>query len=150
MISVLGLDLGEKRIGVAGCDRLGLFATGLTTIHRKSFASDIQSLQQIIQERSAELLVIGLPYTMDGKLGHQAKRIQKLARRIATAVHLPVEYMDERLTSFEAEQLISAQHRRTSAKSGLIDRKAAALILQQWLDQKRQESTSRARMTLDL
>ncbi len=149
MILALGLDLGEKRIGVAGCDRLGLFATGLTTIHRQSFAQDMQLLKEIIQSRNIQILIVGLPYRMDGTLGAQARRIQKLATRISQAVDLPIEYMDERLTSYEAEQLMRSQGQRASAKSGVIDRKAAAIILQQWLDQKRQEFASHAKMSVD-
>ncbi|MCM1981362.1 Holliday junction resolvase RuvX [Lyngbya confervoides] len=150
MISALGLDLGERRIGVSGCDRLGLLATGITTIHRRSFEADMQQLKQIIQDRDVTLLVVGLPYTMDGKIGYQARRVQKLARRIAEAVALPLEYVDERLTSYEAKQLVYQQSKRVNRESGIIDRKAAALILQQWLDQKRQDSTSHARMSHDL
>ncbi len=61
-ISALGLDLGRKRIGVAGCDRTGLIATGLTTIERRSFAEDVAQLQRIAKERQVEILVVGLPY----------------------------------------------------------------------------------------
>ena len=150
MVSALGLDLGARRVGVAGCDRLGLTASGLTTIHRRSFSQDMDELQTLIQERSINQLVIGLPYTMDGQLGYQAKRVQKLARRISEAVDLPVEFVDERLTSHEAKQLIGQHRSRGNRELGVVDRMAAALILQQWLDQKRQESSSHARMSFDL
>ena len=150
MICALGLDLGEKRIGVAGCDRLGLMASGLTTIHRRAFAQDMDELQQIIRDRDITLLVIGLPYTMKGKIGFQAKRVQKLAQRIAAAVELPIEFVDERLTSHEAKVLMGKQRRRSNRDRGAVDRMAAALILQQWLDQKRQESSSHAKMSVDL
>lgn len=136
-ISALGLDVGRKRIGVAGCDRTGLIATGLTTIERTSFAQDVEQIQQIVNERQVEVLVIGLPYSMDGSLGFQAKQVQKLALKLAKALKLPVEYVDERLTSFQAEQLLIAENRSPSRHKGLIDRKAAALILQQWLDTRR-------------
>ncbi|HLO87855.1 MAG TPA: Holliday junction resolvase RuvX [Nostocaceae cyanobacterium] len=136
-ISALGLDVGRKRIGVAGCDRTGLIATGLTTIERTSFAQDVEQIQQIVNERQVEVLVIGLPYSMDGSLGFQAKQVQKLAHKLAKALKLPVEYVDERLTSFQAEQLLIAENRSPSRHKGLIDRKAAALILQQWLDTRR-------------
>lgn len=136
-ISALGLDIGSKRIGVAGCDRTGLLASGLTTIERQSFKSDVAQLQQIVQERQVQVLVSGLPYSMNGSLGFQAKQVQKVAQRLASALQLPVEYMDERLTSFEAEQLLQAENRSPSRHKGLIDRKAASLILQAWLDQRR-------------
>lgn len=139
MISVLGLDLGRKRIGVAGCDGTGLIATGLTTLHRRTFEQDIQQLRQLVQERQVQLLVAGLPYSMDGTLGSQARQVQRLAQRIAIALDLPLEYVDERLTSVQAEELLRAERRDLVRDKHLIDRKAAALILQQWLDQHRKQ-----------
>lgn len=138
MISVLGLDLGHRRIGVAGCDRLGLMAIGLTTICRTSFERDIQELRQWVQSRDVTLLVIGLPYTLNGELGKQAQRTQKLARRIGKALQLPIEYVDERLTSVEAEALLHAQHISPSRHRESVDRMAACIILQEWLEQWRQ------------
>lgn len=137
VISALGLDVGRKRIGVAGCDRTGLIATGLTTIERTTFQQDVAQLRQLAQVRQVQVLVVGLPYSMDGTLGFQAREVQKLARRLSSALDLPLEYVDERLTSFEAEQLMRAQGLAPSRHKALIDRKAAALILQQWLDQRR-------------
>jgi putative Holliday junction resolvase len=136
-ISALGLDVGQKRIGVAGCDGTGLIATGITTIERTSFHQDVEQIRQIINERQVQVLVVGLPYCMDGSLGYQARSTQKFATKLAQALKLPVEYVDERLTSFQAEQLLIAEKRSPSRHKALIDRKAAALILQQWLDTKR-------------
>lgn len=136
VISALGLDLGRRRIGVAGCDGTGLIATGLTTIERTSFVQDINQLQQLVQERQATQLVVGLPYTMAGHVGTQARRTQKLAHRIAKALQLPLDYIDERLTSYDAERWLRAQGINPARNRGLVDRQAAALILQQWLDQR--------------
>jgi putative Holliday junction resolvase len=136
-ISALGLDVGKRRIGVAGCDRTGLIATGLTTIERRSFEYVLSQLQELVQQRQVELLVVGLPYTMGGAIGTQARHVQKFARSIAQGLNLPVEYVDERLTSFQAEQLLHAQNISPSRNKALIDRKAASLILQQWLDEHR-------------
>jgi putative Holliday junction resolvase len=141
-ISALGLDVGSKRVGVAGCDRTGLIATGITTIERTSFERDVEQMRQIINEREVQVLVIGLPYSMDGSLGFQARHVQKFATRLAKALKLPVEYVDERLTSYQAEQMLIAENRSPSRHKGLIDRKAASLILQQWLDAKRVSSRS--------
>ncbi|NER82659.1 MAG: Holliday junction resolvase RuvX [Leptolyngbya sp. SIO1D8] len=135
-VSALGLDIGHKRIGVAGCDRLGLLASGLTTVKRTSFQAVVQELSVLAQERQAQLLVVGLPYTMDGKIAYQARRVQSFADRLSSALHLPVEYVDERLTSFQAEQMLLSEGFSPSRNKGLIDRKAAAIILQQWLDQR--------------
>lgn len=140
MISALGLDFGRKRIGVAGCDGTGLIATGITTIERTSFEQDVEQLRQLVNQRQVQVLVIGLPYSMDGSLGFQARQVQKFAKRLTKALQLPVEYVDERLTSFQAEQLLKAENRSPSRHKALIDRKAAALILQQWLDARRAQS----------
>jgi putative holliday junction resolvase len=133
-ISALGLDVGSKRIGVAGCDRTGLIASGITTIERTRFEEDVEQLRQLVDQREVSVLVVGLPYNMDGSLGFQAKHVQKFANRIAKILKLPIEYIDERLTSFQAEQMLISENRSPSRNKGLIDRKAAALILQQWLD----------------
>ncbi len=141
-ISALGLDIGSKRIGVAGCDGTGLIATGLTTIDRTSFEQDVAQLRELVEQRQVQLLVVGLPYSLDGTIGLQAKKVQKLARRLEAALQLPVEYADERLTSYEAQEYIKAQRRSSSWDKGLIDRKAAAIILQQWLDERRSAKTN--------
>ena len=138
-VAALGLDIGRKRIGVAGCDGTGLIATGITTIHRTSFIKDIEQLRDIIKERDVKLLVVGLPYSMNGEIGTQAKQVQKFTQRIAKALELPFEYVDERLTSVEAETQLKAQKRFSSRDKGAIDRQAATIILQQWLDLRRQQ-----------
>jgi putative holliday junction resolvase len=134
MIAALGLDVGSKRIGVAGCDGLGLIAIGITTIWRSSFQEDIAQLAAIIADRQVKILVVGLPYTMDGNLGSQAKQVQKFARRVAAVIELPIEYVDERLTSYAAEQMMIEAKISVSQNKATIDRIAAAVILQQWLD----------------
>ncbi|MEO0012877.1 MAG: hypothetical protein RLZZ535_1266 [Cyanobacteriota bacterium] len=138
-VAALGLDVGRKRMGVAGCDGTGLIATGLTTIERTSWAEDIRQLKEIVAEREIEILVIGLPYRLDGTLGSQAKQVQKFAERISRILQLPFDYVDERLTSVEAEAQLKAQKQFSTRNKGAIDRRAAAIILQQWLDARRSE-----------
>ena len=133
-VAALGLDVGSKRIGVAGCDGLGMMATGITTIWRSSFQNDMEQLAEIIADRQVEILVIGLPYTMDGNIGSQAKQVQKFARSVATVIELPIEYVDERLTSYAAEQMMIEAKISVCRNKATIDRIAAAVILQQWLD----------------
>jgi putative holliday junction resolvase len=140
MVLALGLDVGKKRIGVAGCDRTGLIAAGLTTIERKSFLEDIAQLKRLVDERQVEVLVVGLPYSMNGTIGFQARTVQKFAKRVGEALNLPVEYVDERLTSHQAEEMLRAEKRSPSRNKALVDRKAAAIILQQWLDERRPRS----------
>jgi putative holliday junction resolvase len=138
-VAALGLDVGRKRMGVAGCDGTGLIATGLTTIERTSWAEDIRQLKEIVAAREIEVLVIGLPYKLDGTLGSQAKQVQKFAERISRILQLPFDYVDERLTSVEAEAQLKAQKQFSTRNKGAIDRRAAAIILQQWLDARRSE-----------
>jgi putative Holliday junction resolvase len=136
-ISALGLDIGSKRIGVAGCDGTGLIASGITTIKRTSFIEDLAQLEGIVREREVQVLVVGLPYSLEGKLGFQARKVQNYVKRVAAALEIPVEYVDERLTSIEAEEMLKAEGISPSKNKGLIDRKAASLILQEWLEQRR-------------
>ncbi|ABG53369.1 Holliday junction resolvase YqgF [Trichodesmium erythraeum IMS101] len=140
-ISALGLDVGIKRMGVAGCDGTGLIATGIMTIKRASFEKDVFQLQKIVQERQVQVLIVGLPYSMNGSIGFQAKKVQRYAQRLSQTLGLPLEYVDERLTSVQAEEMLKAANISPSQNKALIDRKAAALILQQWLDERREKNT---------
>lgn len=133
-VAVLGLDVGLKRVGVAGCDGLGLLATELTTVHRTSFVNDVDAFRQLVKKREATLLVVGIPYTMNGEIGFQAKQVVKYAKRLSKALDLPLEFVDERLTSLEAEEQLRDNKKYSSYDKGSIDRRAAAIILQQWLD----------------
>ena len=137
-VLALGLDVGKKRLGVAGCDGTGLIATGLTTIYRTNWAEDIRQLKEIVEAREIEILVLGLPFNLDGTVGFQAQRVQKFGSKISRSLELPIEYVDERLTSVEAEAQLKAQKKfSTRNNKGAIDRRAAAIILQQWLDMRR-------------
>jgi putative Holliday junction resolvase len=138
-ILALGLDVGKKRIGVAGCDRTGLIAHGITTIVRKNWQADMQQLQQIVDDRAIDTLVVGLPYNMDGSIGAQAKQVQKFANGASKQLGLALEYMDERLTSVTAEQMMHSSGISPRYHKEMVDRKAAALILQQWLEQRREQ-----------
>ena len=141
-LSALGLDVGRKRIGVAGCDGLGLAARGLLTLRRESFDRDVERLDRIVAERHVQILVIGLPYTMSGNLGYQARQTRNFGDRLAIALGLPVEYVDERLTSVEAESLLRSRKVSPSRNRESVDREAATLILQRWLDQRHARSRS--------
>ncbi|MEM7591359.1 MAG: Holliday junction resolvase RuvX [Cyanobacteria bacterium P01_A01_bin.83] len=141
-VAALGLDVGKKRLGVAGCDGTGLIATGLTTINRTTWHEDLRQLKSLVKEREVEILVVGLPYNLDGTLGFQAQKVQKFAKKLAHNLQLPIEYVDERLTSVEAELQLKAQKKFSSHNKGDIDRRAAAIILQQWLDRRRKETKS--------
>ncbi|MEB3224780.1 MAG: Holliday junction resolvase RuvX [Synechococcus sp.] len=136
-VAALGLDIGRKRIGVAGCDRLGLLATALTTIERTTLEADLAAIGHWVEQRKVKVLVVGLPYAMDGTLGKQAKHTQKFARKLAAALGLPLEYVDERLTSVEAENQLKAEKQYDRQQKGRVDQRAAQIILQQWLESRR-------------
>jgi putative holliday junction resolvase len=140
VFSALGLDIGRKRIGVAGCDGTGLIATGITTLQRRSFADLVADLTAIAAARQAQVLVVGLPLTMNGEEGFQARQVRRVATGISKALNLPLEYVDERLSSVEAEHLMRTEGRSVAHEKALIDRKAAAIILQRWLDDRRSNS----------
>ncbi len=108
-ISALGWISVASGLVWLGCDRTGLIATGITTIERTSFEQDVEQIRQIVNEREVQILVMGLPYSMDGSIGFQARQVQKFTTRLTKALKLPVEYVDERLTSFQAEQLLIAE-----------------------------------------
>jgi len=140
MVSALGVDFGRKRIGLAGCDQLGLIAFGLTTLHHRSFIEDAQAIGQICQQRNVTQLVIGLPYTMNGEIGSQARHVLRWGERLGQFLNLPVAFVDERLTSYQAQEMLPPQKHRRKPRSNsgvTIDSQAAAIILQQWLDQQR-------------
>ncbi|MBE9223095.1 Holliday junction resolvase RuvX [Cyanobacterium stanieri LEGE 03274] len=133
-LSALGLDIGLRRIGVAGCDGLGLIATELTTIERSSFNDDVVKFKEIIEQREVTILVVGVPYNREGEIGFQAKQVMKYAQRLAHHLQLELEFVDERFTSVEAEEQLRSSKKYSRQNKGLIDKRAAAIILQLWLD----------------
>jgi putative Holliday junction resolvase len=136
MVSVLCLDVGSKRIGVAGCDGTGLIATGLTTVYRSRLTTDLEQIHSLALDRQAELLVIGLPRNMNGTLGPQAEKVQYFGDLVARRLGLPVHYEDERLTTVQAQRTMLAQNISAPKRRALVDQQAAALILQQWLNRR--------------
>ncbi len=131
----LGIDYGTRRIGLAYGDDLGV-ATPLPALVASEPAERWQELLQVIRQRRATDLVLGYPLNMDDTAGPKAKEAEALAVRLKNETGLPVHLVDERLTSYEAESTIAKSKRRDVRASGLIDSRAATLILQDYLDQK--------------
>ncbi|WP_218079423.1 Holliday junction resolvase RuvX [Anthocerotibacter panamensis] len=142
-LSVLSLDVGSKRIGVAGCDETGLIATGLATVHRSRLATDLDQIRNLAEQRSAEAIVIGLPRNMNGTLGPQAERVQHFGSLLAERLNLPIYYEDERLTTVQAQKSLLAQNLPAMKRKALVDQQAAAFILQQWLNRRRWQQQER-------
>ena len=130
---VLGLDVGDKRIGVAASDETRLIASPYCVIQSVGWGPDSRKIADIMRETGAELIVSGLPYNMDGSLGFQAKKVQDFLR-VVEGLGFPVEWIDERLTTVSAQRaLIEGGVRREDRKKS-VDKVAAAVILQAWLD----------------
>lgn len=132
---VLALDLGSKRVGVAVSDRSGTIATPLVVFQRSGRTSvDHERIRAIIEEEEAVLLVVGLPLSMDGSVGQAAKAAIREAKALATVVGVPVETFDERLTTVTADRMLMEFRMRAEDRRKIIDKVAAAVILQSWLD----------------
>lgn len=131
---ILGLDYGSRRIGVAVCDELGMTAQGLATITRKNRAADLEQIAGFIRRYAVEKIVIGYPLRLDGSEGIQCGKINRFARRLEDRFSLPVILRDETLSTKEAEEILSQRGVRPEKRREVIDRVAAALILQGYLD----------------
>lgn len=134
-LRVLGLDYGDRRIGLSFGDELGV-ATPLPAITAVEEARRRDALAAVIRERRINEIVIGHPLNMDDSVGPKAKQIEAVAERLRREFGLPVHLVDERLTSYEAESTIAKAKRRDVRASGIIDSRAATLILQDYLDQR--------------
>jgi putative holliday junction resolvase len=134
---VMGLDVGERRIGVALSDADRTLATPLTTIRAAPREYALEQLQRLAHEYSVVELVVGLPLTLRGEIGPQATIVQAFAAELERALNLPVALFDERLTSAAAEQLLRDLGVKPAKRKEQIDQVAAAIILQDFLDHRR-------------
>jgi putative Holliday junction resolvase len=129
-----GLDIGDKRIGVAVSDAMGWTAQGLGVVTRQSHAKDVAAIQALLAEYRISAYVAGLPVEMSGQEGDQADRVRHFCGHLERLTGLPVRYQDERLTSVQSEKVLIEAGVRRSRRRQVIDQMAAVLILQAWLD----------------
>jgi putative Holliday junction resolvase len=130
----LGLDVGDRRIGVALSDSEGILASALTVVERKEDSLAIKAIVDIIDQKQVEQIVVGLPRSLDGSLGRQVDKVKEFTRRLNRYTKVPVAYRDERLTTVMAQRL----RRLSGGRKGRgDDAQAAALILQSYLDESR-------------
>ena len=134
---ILGIDLGEKRIGLAISDPLGFTAQGLETLQVKNKKETLRALTEICREREVKEVVIGLPVNMNGSHGPKAEEVIKLAPELEKALGVPVRMLDERLTSRQADRLMVQEGLSRQKQKMNSDRLAATLILQNYLETKR-------------
>jgi putative holliday junction resolvase len=135
---ILGLDVGSRRIGVAVSDPLGITAQGLETLQRRNKRLDFEALERIIRENEVREIVVGLPLRMSGAEGTQSEKMQDFAEELRKRFRLTVHLWDERLTSAEANRVLRETELSIGKRAKAVDRMAAVLILQGWMESRRQ------------
>ena len=126
---MLSLDVGRRRIGLAGCDALGLTVSPLPALHRRSHAQTLHHLRTLCQHRNVRGLVVGLPLNDQGQPTDQAHHCRRYGQRIARDLGLPLAFVNEHSSSWAAAE----RHGLQGDRSGRLDSAAAALLLEQWL-----------------
>ncbi|WP_424986417.1 Holliday junction resolvase RuvX [Microbulbifer sp. S227A] len=137
MRALIGLDLGDKTIGVALSDRLGATATPVETIKRRKFTLDAERLMQIIDDREVGAILLGLPRNMDGSEGPRCQSTRAFARNLGRLTELPIGFWDERLSTVAAERALLEADTSRKRRAEVIDHVAASYILQGALDRMR-------------
>lgn len=130
----LGLDIGSVRIGVAVSDPAGSVASPVAVLDARELAGSIRPLARIAEDYEAEVLVVGLPLTLGGEEGPQAVTVREVAERLAAQLGLPLAFADERNSSAEAKRTMHAAGLSEREQRGTLDKVAAAIVLQTWLD----------------
>lgn len=131
---ILGLDVGDKTIGVAVSDPLGWTAQGIKTIRRVGIKKDLQEIINIVNEYNVEKIVVGLPKNMNGTLGPQSEKVLKFCDKLKEVCNLEIILEDERLTTMAAERTLIEAEMHWSKRKKVIDTVAATYILQGYLD----------------
>jgi putative Holliday junction resolvase len=134
---VLGLDVGSKTIGIAISDPLGFTAQGLETIRRKNKRRDFEQLGRLIQHYAVSEIVVGYPLRLSGVEGKQSVKMQAFAEELRNRFGLPVHLWDERLTSMQANRVLREAELSIKKRGEVVDRLAAMLILQSWMESRR-------------
>jgi putative Holliday junction resolvase len=134
MIRSFGLDVGTRTVGVAVSDGLGLTAQPVTTLRRTNLRADLTELRRLAEHHSVEHVVVGLPLNMDGTEGASAAEARRFGDAVSRQLGLPVDYWDERLTTVAANRVLLEADVSRAKRKEVVDRVAAALILQGWLD----------------
>jgi putative Holliday junction resolvase len=133
-LRILALDHGTKRIGVAISDELGMIAQPLEFIMAEPFAEFLDRLKVILSTKQVELMIVGMPRNMDGSYGPAALKVQEFVAALKTALTIPVQTWDERLTSVQANRFLRDAAVRGSRRREKVDQTAAAILLQSYLD----------------
>lgn len=137
---ILGLDVGDRRIGVALSDPLGLTAQPVTTVERRDATADLAAIEALVERHHVELVVVGLPLTMRGEQGPQAKKVVAFTERLRRRLAIPVHLLDERLTTMQGARSLLETGTSRRKRRQVIDQVAAQLILQQFLETHRHQT----------
>lgn len=131
----LGVDLGSKRIGLATSDRSGTIASPLMVLQRSgSREADYRAIARVVDEYEIECVVVGLPLNMNGSIGEAAQSAINEVSQLTSVLHVPVHTVDERRTTVTADQVLMQQNMNAKERRKVIDKVAAAVLLQSWLD----------------
>ena len=130
----IGLDVGDRTIGIAISDPFLLTAQSLMTINRKSKIEDIEIINDIIKEKEVSKIIVGLPKNMNNTIGPQAKKVKTFVKELRKHTDLDIEYVDERLTTVSATRVLIEQNVSRKKRKDVIDSVAATYILQTYLD----------------
>ena len=134
---VLGLDVGDRRIGVAMSDPLGMTAQRLMVLQRDTAAADVEAVRDLVERHGASAVVMGLPMTLRGERGPQAQRVEAFAHALRQRLAVPVHFVDERFTTVQGTRALRETGVPARKQKPLIDQVAAQLILQHFLDAQR-------------
>ncbi len=137
MMRVLGLDVGDRRIGVAVSDPLGLTAQRLDNLERQGAQKDVEAVCALVEQYGVGTIVVGLPLTMQGEQGPQAKKVSAFSQALRGRVSVPIQMVDERLTTVQGERALIEMKTSRRKRKQMIDAVAAQLILQSFLDSQR-------------
>jgi len=137
-MKILGLDYGDRRIGVSVSDELGITARGLATIVRKGLKRDLEELERLVRACGAEKIVIGFPVRLDGTAGIQCEKVDRFIRSLEKKFTLPIVRWDESLSTWEAEEILREASVTGKKRKETVDRLAAAIILQSYLNKQTQ------------
>src|SRR5437763_16450003 len=133
---ILAIDHGTKRMGVAVSDELGMIAQPLEFIPAEPFAKFLDRLKEILREKQVELVLVGMPRNMDGSYGPAALKVQDFVAVLKGAITVPIETLDERLTSVQANRFLIEGNVRREKRKEKVDQMAAAILLQSYLDRR--------------
>ena len=131
---VLGLDYGERRIGLAISDPLGIIAMPLTTIDRNKTEHLISKISEIVSEKKITSIVVGLPLTLKGHYSKQTEIVLAFINKLKSNLQIPIVSIDERLSTVAAKKSLHIQNVKTGHEKGRVDETAAAIFLQEYLD----------------